>query len=66
MVEKATSMIVDLFNKKPSDESISCHPEQIAGIDLGQLSVHIIPATLNIYCKVCHFLPDSSIMCLHL
>jgi hypothetical protein len=37
MVEKATSMIVDLFNKKPSDESISCHPEQIAGIDLGQI-----------------------------
>ncbi len=37
MVEKANSMIVDLFNKKPSDESISCHPKQIAGIDLGQI-----------------------------
>jgi hypothetical protein len=38
MVEKANSMIVDLFNKKPSDESISCHPKQIAGIDLDGLA----------------------------
>ncbi|CAM6073864.1 unnamed protein product [Sphagnum tenellum] len=38
MVEKANSMIADLFNKKPSDESISCHPKQIAGIDLDGLA----------------------------
>ncbi|CAK9855657.1 unnamed protein product [Sphagnum jensenii] len=33
MVDKANSMIRDLYNKKPSDASISCHSKQIAGID---------------------------------
>jgi len=30
-------MIRDLYNKNPSDASISCHSKQIAGIDTGQL-----------------------------
>jgi hypothetical protein len=37
MVDEATSMMQDLFRKKPSDVSISGHSKQIAGIDTGQL-----------------------------
>jgi hypothetical protein len=36
-VDEANSMMRDLFQKKPSDVSISGHSKQIAGIDTGQL-----------------------------
>jgi hypothetical protein len=55
LVEKANSMIADLFNEKPSDESISCHPTQIAGIDLGQIVSSHHPCHLKYILQVLPF-----------